>query len=267
MVYVEIYIKLSNCEESSGLLHRACRWNLMFLQSLLLNYKTIRCRNPELGRKNVFNESDRPKQKVCSTRDSLRGSKPGGGKNFHTRPDWPWGPSSLLYSRHRVSFPEVKRSGHGDDHPPHLAPRLKKELCYISNPPMDHPPHQAPSFKKELSYTLLPLWTNHPIKRRGLRKSSAISLLPLWTTHPIKRRGLRKSSAISLLPLWTVGFVTKTSRSPDTKLAILWCCDIRIIRTNSAHTSTSHFMISAVSKNNILMCLIIHLCFIHACLM
>jgi hypothetical protein len=26
-----------------------------------------------------------------------------------------------------VSFPEVKLTGHGVDHPPHLAPRLKNE--------------------------------------------------------------------------------------------------------------------------------------------
>ena len=84
MVYVGmIYTKLSNCEESSGLLHRACRWNLMFLQSLVLSYKTTRCRNPELhdlnnhGRENVFNEYDCPKQKVCSIRDSLRDGRSG----------------------------------------------------------------------------------------------------------------------------------------------------------------------------------------------
>jgi len=150
----------------------------MFLQSLVLNYKTIRCRNPELhdlnthGRENVFNESDCPKQKVCRTRDSLRDGQSGdgnpvGGKNSHTRPDWPWGPCSLLYSGHRVSFPGVKRPGRGDDHPHHLAPRLKKELSYISTPPLDNPPNQAPRLKKELSYISTPLWTIHPIKRRG----------------------------------------------------------------------------------------------------
>ena len=35
------------------------------------------------------------------------------------------------------SFPEVKRPGCGVDHPPHLAPRLKKEQSYISTPPLD----------------------------------------------------------------------------------------------------------------------------------
>ena len=32
------------------------------------------------------------------------------------------------------SFPEVKRSEHGVDHPPHLTPRLKKEYSYKSIP-------------------------------------------------------------------------------------------------------------------------------------
>ena len=38
----------------------------------------------------------------------------------------------LLYNGYRVSFPGVKRPGRGDNHPPHLAPRLKKgENCTI----------------------------------------------------------------------------------------------------------------------------------------
>ena len=34
------------------------------------------------------------------------------------------------------SFPRVKRPGSGVDHPPHLAPRLKKEYSYTSTPPL-----------------------------------------------------------------------------------------------------------------------------------
>jgi hypothetical protein len=49
------------------------------------------------------------------------------GEIFHTNPDRPWGPLSLLNNGHRVSFPGVKRPGRGVDHPPHLVPRLKKE--------------------------------------------------------------------------------------------------------------------------------------------
>ena len=38
---------------------------------------------------------------------TFRGSNPGGGEIFHTRPDRPWGPPSLC-SGCRVSFPGVK---------------------------------------------------------------------------------------------------------------------------------------------------------------
>jgi hypothetical protein len=34
------------------------------------------------------------------------------------------------------SFPGVKQPRRGVDHPPHLAPRLKKEQSYISSPPL-----------------------------------------------------------------------------------------------------------------------------------
>jgi hypothetical protein len=57
-----------------------------------------------------------------------------GGEIFHTRPDRPWGPPSLLYNGYRVSFPGGKRSGCVVDHPSHLASRLKKECSYTSNP-------------------------------------------------------------------------------------------------------------------------------------
>jgi hypothetical protein len=35
-----------------------------------------------------------------------------------------------------LSFPGAKRPGRGVDHPPHLAPRLKKEQSYTSTPPL-----------------------------------------------------------------------------------------------------------------------------------
>jgi len=55
---------------------------------------------------------------------TVRGSNPGWGEFFRTRPDRAahppiqWVPSLS---------PGVKRPGRGVDHPPHLAPRLKKE--------------------------------------------------------------------------------------------------------------------------------------------
>jgi len=57
----------------------------------------------------------------------VQGSNPCVGEIFHTRPDPPWGQFSLLYNGYRISFPGVNRPGRGVDHPPHLAPKLKKD--------------------------------------------------------------------------------------------------------------------------------------------
>ena len=55
---------------------------------------------------------------------TLRGSNPGGGEIFHTCPDRPWGPPSLLYNGYRV-FPGGKERPGGDaDHSPLLVPLL-----------------------------------------------------------------------------------------------------------------------------------------------
>jgi hypothetical protein len=43
----------------------------------------------------------------------VRGSNPGGGEIFRTRPDRPWGPASLLYGSYQVSFPGAKKPGRG----------------------------------------------------------------------------------------------------------------------------------------------------------
>jgi len=51
------------------------------------------------------------------------------GEIFRTFPDLPWGPPSLLHNEYRV-FPGgwgVKQPERGVNHPPHLAPKLKKE--------------------------------------------------------------------------------------------------------------------------------------------
>ena len=66
---------------------------------------------------------------------TVRGSNPSGGRDFPhpsrpalglTRPPIKWVP---------CLFPGVKRPGCGLDHPPHLAPRLKKEYRYSSSGP------------------------------------------------------------------------------------------------------------------------------------
>jgi hypothetical protein len=40
-----------------------------------------------------------------------------GGKIFRSRPDRPWGPTSLLYNGYRVCLLGVKRPGRGASHP------------------------------------------------------------------------------------------------------------------------------------------------------
>jgi hypothetical protein len=50
---------------------------------------------------------------------TVQGSNPGGSGNFRIRPERPYG--------YRVSLLGVKGPGSGVYHPPHLAPRLKKE--------------------------------------------------------------------------------------------------------------------------------------------
>jgi hypothetical protein len=56
------------------------------------------------------------------------GSNPGGGEIFRTCPDWPWGPSSLLYNGYRVSFLRLKRPGRGIDHPPPSSAEVKERV-------------------------------------------------------------------------------------------------------------------------------------------
>jgi len=59
---------------------------------------------------------------------TVRGSNPRGGEIFLTRPDRPWGPTSLLYNGCQVSFPGVKRAGRGVDHPPPSSAEIKERV-------------------------------------------------------------------------------------------------------------------------------------------
>ena len=67
---------------------------------------------------------------------TVRGSNPGGRRDFPHHPDQPWSPPILLYNGYRASLPGVKRSGRGVDIPRHLEPRLKKEYSHTSTPPL-----------------------------------------------------------------------------------------------------------------------------------
>jgi hypothetical protein len=62
------------------------------------------------------------------------GSNLVGGKISRTHPSAALGPTQPPIQCTTESFPELKRPGCGVDHPPHLAPRLKKK--YTSTPPL-----------------------------------------------------------------------------------------------------------------------------------
>ena len=56
----------------------------------------------------------------------VRGSNPGRGEIFYTHPDWPW--AHTVFKTVGVGlFLGLKQPRRSFDHPPHLAPRLKKE--------------------------------------------------------------------------------------------------------------------------------------------
>ena len=46
------------------------------------------------------------------------------------------GANPVSFTMGTGSFPGVKRPGRGVDHPPHLAPKLKKEYSYTSTAPL-----------------------------------------------------------------------------------------------------------------------------------
>ena len=72
---------------------------------------------------------------------TVRKSNPGGGKIFLTRPDRPWGPPSLLYKGHRVSFLGVIRQGRGVNHPPPSSAEVKERVelyTYFPSGPLWH---------------------------------------------------------------------------------------------------------------------------------
>jgi hypothetical protein len=67
---------------------------------------------------------------------TVQGSNPGGGEIFHTCPDRPWGPLSLLYNGYRV-FPGGKeRPGRDADLSPPSGAVVMNEYSYTSIPLM-----------------------------------------------------------------------------------------------------------------------------------
>jgi len=58
----------------------------------------------------------------------VQGLNPSGDKIFCTHPDWAWGPTSLLYNKYQVFFPQVKHPGHGINHPPPSGTEVKESV-------------------------------------------------------------------------------------------------------------------------------------------
>ena len=56
-----------------------------------------------------------------------QGSNPGGGDIFHTIPDRPWGPPSLLFNGYRVFAGGKERPGRDADPSPPSSDVVKKE--------------------------------------------------------------------------------------------------------------------------------------------
>jgi len=54
-------------------------------------------------------------------------SNPGGGEILHTCPDWPWGPSSLLYNGSQVFLRGKEQPGCDADPSPPSSAMVKKE--------------------------------------------------------------------------------------------------------------------------------------------
>jgi hypothetical protein len=62
---------------------------------------------------------------------TVQGLNPRGGKSFHTHPDRPQGPPSLLHNQHRFPFLGVKCPGCGTDHSP---PSSNEVVLYLYLP-------------------------------------------------------------------------------------------------------------------------------------
>jgi len=59
---------------------------------------------------------------------TVQESNPGEREIYRICPDWPCGPPSPLYNGHQVSFPGVKRPGHGVDHPSPSSIEVKERV-------------------------------------------------------------------------------------------------------------------------------------------
>ena len=75
---------------------------------------------------------------------TVQGSNPDGGEIFHTCPERPWGPPSLLYNGYRVLPGGKERLERGADPSPPSSAVVMKEQSYTSTPPMGRRAYTEP---------------------------------------------------------------------------------------------------------------------------
>ena len=126
---------------------------------------------------------------------TVRGSNPGGGEIFRTRPDRPWGPPSLLRKRYRV-FPGVKAAGAWRWPPTPSSVQVMKELSYTATPPL------APcGLLQGETLTYLPLLSSSP------QQSAVGSSLQMHTIAGLSNLNIARFSHASPTPF---SFVTSS---------------------------------------------------------
>jgi hypothetical protein len=96
---------------------------------------------------------------------TVRGSNPNtsGGEIFHTCPDRPWGPPSILNNGYRV-YPGVKRPRHSADHPPLSNAKVKERVgLYLHSPSAPVTIQHQNLF--QLPYDIHISWNNTPVQK------------------------------------------------------------------------------------------------------
>jgi hypothetical protein len=94
----------------------------------------------------------------------VRRLNPVGGEISRTRPDWPWGPTSLLYNRYQVSPGGIERPGRDSEaSPPSRAVGHERVELYIYSP---YGPYglTVPQCLYSRTIPLLPLWAVRPVQ-------------------------------------------------------------------------------------------------------
>jgi len=88
----------------------------------------------------------------------------GGSEIFHTCPERPWGPRSLLYNGYRVSSGGKEWPGRDADPSTPSSAVAKKEWSYTSTSPIGRTDCTEPQCLYSTAIPLLPLWAVRPVQ-------------------------------------------------------------------------------------------------------